>query len=361
MNDNLPDPPVLWTRNVFLDTEEFFRQNFQFRSPPFSRLKDLCGKRKIALIIPEITRDEVKKKMKERIIESLQPILSARKKAYVLKNSRLQEVLDMMAPIKADQVISDMHLQLDEYLLECKAEVIPVSKANASAVFNSYFSLRPPFSEGKKKCEFPDAFAIESCLAWCNEKSQGLYVVSGDSDHQKACDTVQQFRHFAKLAEFLSFYNSAEEHLSKSATARFEQNLTQISEQIMEEITKGNFFTDDLIDAEVESVDVKGVDLNDWYLIDIDDTSATFEVQTSYRIRAEIDYLETDDSYWDKEEGGYLFSSRSCKSFTIRDNLAVIVYIETDDCFQTVSSIVSSVSSHMGTIRLRVDDGDRYE
>lgn len=361
MSDERSISPVLWTKNVYVDTEAFFNQNFEFASAPLARLKELCSAHKLILVMPDITVQEIKKKVRERILRSLQPILSARKKAYVLKGSRLHEVCALLGPIDENKIVSDLCTQVDEYLDECKARIILVSETNPRIVFDKYFSRQPPFSAGKKKAEFLDAFAIESCISWCKENSKRLYVVSQDEDHEKACEQAQDLRHFAKLSELLGFYNSAEEHLSKAATDRFEESRDSVAQHIKEALAKATFYTDDFVDAEVESVDIEEVDLDEWNLIDVDEDSATFEVGLSYILRADINYLESEKSYWDREEGEYLFTSRSNITQTVRDRISVSVYLETDDAFQTINSISSSFFSNMSTISIHIDDGYPYK
>jgi hypothetical protein len=48
------------------------------------------------------------------------------------------------------------------FFQDSEAEEIELPKSALKQVLDLYFARRPPFGEGKKKSEFPDAFVLEA-------------------------------------------------------------------------------------------------------------------------------------------------------------------------------------------------------
>lgn len=72
--------------------------------------------------------------------------------------------------------------QFDEFCKQTKAMHLPAKGLDVAAVLDDYFEQKPPFGEGKKKSEFPDAFTAQLLINWRAGRSRKVIVVSGDRD-----------------------------------------------------------------------------------------------------------------------------------------------------------------------------------
>src|SRR5207249_3278369 len=93
----------------------------------------------------------------------------------------------------AKDIGTAMLSQLKHCWESLRTTTLPVNDVNVSAVFDDYFSVQPPFGTGKKKSEFPDAFAAHALRAWCKANGQIMHVVSGDGDWESVCAAVPEF------------------------------------------------------------------------------------------------------------------------------------------------------------------------
>jgi hypothetical protein len=92
-------------------------------------------------------------------------------------------------------------------MTESKTVVADLKKVDAEEIFRHYFEQEPPFQDGKKKDEFPDAFslaAVESVLNLGEE----CYVVSEDGDLRAFCNSNKRFILVEDIGKLLDIYNS---------------------------------------------------------------------------------------------------------------------------------------------------------
>ncbi len=62
-----------------------------------------------------------------------------------------------------------------------------------------YDSVSPPFREGKKRKEFPDAFAVAILETYARQHDSFIAVVSEDNDFKLACDRFSSLLYFKSL------------------------------------------------------------------------------------------------------------------------------------------------------------------
>ena len=105
----------------------------------------------------------------------------------------------------------------------------------AGPVFAAYFGQKPPFGRGKKKSEFPDAFAVAALGAWCSKESSELYIVSGDADMRGACNENGPLHSMPRLVNFLDALAS---DLQEETTAFVRARIIQFKSEIIKLITK---------------------------------------------------------------------------------------------------------------------------
>lgn len=123
------------------------------------------------------------------------------------------------------------------------------------AVFKKYFSNKPPFSNKKKKNEFPDAFVIEQLEGMKLDK---LYLVACDPDFDswaESQENVVLMKSIKDLSDFLL--------TSSQATKIFKNNVSSIEDKITADLVNRFSSTDEFelisYHSEIEVAAIKDI------------------------------------------------------------------------------------------------------
>ncbi|WP_316234271.1 PIN domain-containing protein [Bradyrhizobium sp. SZCCHNR1098] len=184
----------LETKFVFLDTEAFVREKFDWNSKALSRLVELANSNHIRLLTTTITKAEICNKLREHLTNA-----SSALKKYEILLLQLAPSNPLAATLD-DQAYDRLEELLDDFLSRSRSIEVPLD-IDVNAVFEDYFQQRPPFSN-KKKSEFPDAVVVHALRRWCNSKFCKAYVVSADPDMKACCDDV--LLHSETVSEIIS-------------------------------------------------------------------------------------------------------------------------------------------------------------
>jgi hypothetical protein len=187
------DTDHLETEYIFIDTEAYVREKFDWKSKSFTRIQELTEGRQIRVLTTSITKREVRK----NISETLAHAQSALKKYEVVI-----EQLGISTDNGGNGANERLLKLFDEFMARIKAEEITLTN-NLEKLFDDYFQRVPPFSEAKKS-EFPDAAVIDALRTFAKEKRQKIYVVSNDPDLKNCCAEGSNLIHVSSLNEIIS-------------------------------------------------------------------------------------------------------------------------------------------------------------
>lgn len=294
----------LKTPHVFLDTEVFVSGNFQFNSGRFNRLADLCQDGIISVYLTDITKREIEANISNRIRESTESVDKFKSKARVLRNIPSFKAI---FEFNVEEVTNELLKQFNDFLELIEANIIPTQNVSVELIFEKYFNQQPPFGEGKKKSEFPDAFSVATIEKWCQTNQQYMYVISNDGDISSACSPDSYLLPLAKLDELFEIIIYEDEYISQLAPQLFEEVESNLKNDIIYEFENSGFILTDHYKGEVSSVNVDDVDLLDKSLVNIEEDTLYFEVTTKISFSAEVSYPDPDFTYYDKEEGKYIY------------------------------------------------------
>jgi hypothetical protein len=197
------------THKIFLDTSIFIKENF-FAGNKLKAFLKRSRISEIELITTSIT-----------IKETLANIDKfAREASSVLRKS-LREIDNKSKIFKNISSLSSLFMLKDEFNIEKEIEIlkadfeklieehftiIPIASSITEKVIGDYFNYSPPFKNGKKKSEFPDAFVLNSLEVWCDENNEKMYVVAEDEDIiSYESKHLIPIREYDKLLEQISF------------------------------------------------------------------------------------------------------------------------------------------------------------
>ena len=183
----------------------------------------------------------------------------------------------------------------DDYLNICRAIKIPTKNVDVDIILEQYFKRQLPF-EDKKQNEFKDAIIIESIREYYktvrdSQFTEHIYVASSDKGFRKSFRDDREIVAFDSLNKFLNYVIIHTIYLAEAVNRQIESDKID------------NFIKDNIAD-EIYSVNCNVEDCYDSFdIISIDDIGYKVGYINS------VEYTERDEenSYYDKEDGRYLF------------------------------------------------------
>lgn len=288
-------------RHVFIDTTEIVAANFSFDSDAFLTLTSLCRAQVVQVITTDITTSEITSRVKLVVAEAASALRSASRKARVLRPLKLPEFSGLFEKFDEAAICESVGARIKSFLKATNAIVLPAASGNASRVFEAYFAKKPPFGEGKKKAEFPDAFVGAALLKWCDENDAAVAVVSHDGDVKALCAEHAQLEHVESLAMFVESTLSDENASVAVAHSRFDRHQLDIQARIAATFRDQGFYLDDA-DGDVEGVDVKDLELDEVAVVGVTGERASFVAEAQISFSADVSYGAPDSSYYDSED-----------------------------------------------------------
>lgn len=297
----------LETRTVFVDTSVFVSQNFAFGGLRFTTLKDLCRQGKLRLLLTDVTTREVEARIEERVGDAVRSLKKVRREVNVLKPLEIAGLEAVFSNIDKDAHVEALKERFYEFLDDARCEIVKVDTVGVGSIFDLYFAKKPPFGEGKKKDEFPDAFALAALRTRCERNDERIYVVSEDGDMEKACETPNPFIYKAELSNLFELVLRDEGLATREAHERFAIILAEVREVIK------HAFEEDLYmfvldqDGEAEAVRVKDVSLRDESVVALSNEEVDYALDAEVSFEADIKYLDPDSVFYDGETRTYLY------------------------------------------------------
>lgn len=289
------------TRNIFIDTSIFISQNYNFKSATFGNLCRLAKTNKARVYLTDINIREVRAHIEEDVSKAIQASSTFKKRAKILRNIESTPFKEFFQNIDDVIALESLYGQLDEFLTEVGATILQTSEVSIDAIFDKYFEKKPPFGDGKKKSEFPDAFIIEALEAWCEKKEDRIYVVSEDHDLCSHCNTSGKLIFLSKLAKFISLVEFHDEVLSPSVLSLVVQNRESIKKDISEAFCNEGFWIEDQ-DGDVNDVRVNNIEVEEMLLLKVDQNSAVLQVDVKTNFSADLTYDDLDTASYDSED-----------------------------------------------------------
>jgi hypothetical protein len=390
-NMEIKPPPRL----VTLDTQVFDSYNFNYNSQPFQTLVTLAQQGKIRLLLTSVTLHEIRAHIIEgaelasKAVEQAVNDLNKKrfkpqgdiKRIKISANSNLlydfKKKVQELAP-NFEQINQELLDQLDAFLQKTDFKKIEVDQVSVVEIFENYFSGTPPFGEGKKKYEFPDAFALLALQKEAKDRNKIIYVVSGDSDWQKFCSSSENLFLIGKLDELLE--NIIRETDSDEVEVCYElyrNKEDEIKRYIEDNFSDLDFSIDfsrtSLIEwgSEEIEVTVNSVDIIDSSLVKIDDSdldqpSVVFELEAEVNYDANVSYKSLEYAIYDREDDMYYGGETIDTVFTqsIKLNVEVTLTLSRDKdyslCDADIEDITIDPNNTLGEIVIDTGFEDDY-
>ena len=106
-----------------------------------------------------------------------------------------------------------------------------------------------------------------------------------------------------KLDEFLdaAVKDEAGEVLATHVLKIYAKHLDKVERAIMDAFEDSEFYTSD-VDGDVDSVEVKSIKIDQPFVLEVDEETATLTVEVEIKYVANVSYLNDDEGIWDSED-----------------------------------------------------------
>lgn len=323
------------THFIFLDTSVFIQENF-FAG---NKLKAFLKHEKesdIELVSMDITFRELQSNLAEYFRKAHNELGNALKglnnKAKIFKNlTSLNSVYRIEDEVDFDSELKTLQERL-EIQHNSHFRTIDLNSDSLPKIIDDYFFLNPPFKEGKKKFEFPDAFVLNSLEEWCIANGEKMYVVSNDSDMLSyKSDHLLMIKEYDKLLELISFTYS-EKNISSKIDELIEHNkdtiLMKVESAFAEEFPTNGWDDTYGYEYEVHGIEELVSEIDDYHVLSVYDNLANVELSIPVAYKVHITYEDTSMAIFDKEDDRYYFEEYVDDKIAGDDLLKVIIEIQ---------------------------------
>ncbi len=279
---------------VFLDTSILAGQQYNFTSTALSTFIPIARTHDLKLLLPEPTEREIVRHLRERSQEALKALEDARRKAPFLSAWK-------HFPPKTNPYMTDREVMLiataawQEFLKNFNFIKLDYSSVNLKAVMQWYDSVTPPFREGKKRKEFPDAFAIAIVEAYARKTGDTIAIVSEDTDMKLACDRFSSLLYFKSLPTLTELLLSDSSKLEKIRQS-IEDDLSTLEETIFEAAGELEFHHWDR-DYKVRETKLHDASIGEVHIVAIGSGESTLTFDCLIEVEHLLEWDEWDHDY----------------------------------------------------------------
>ncbi|MEW6518637.1 MAG: PIN domain-containing protein [Thermodesulfobacteriota bacterium] len=299
------------SRNIFIDTQSFVKMGLNFHHPSLQAFCELCKKQSLNHLTTSVVTREVEGKITKAISDALNSLHEFRRKARLLQKIDDEKIKALFSEITEEEVLDKAINVYREFLKESKTKVLSADRVNPEVLLGLYFDRKPPFGDGKKKSEFPDAISLLAILDSLGEEI--AYVISEDSDLEKFCSENEQLINIDTLDKFLDLYNEHESAITNLVKQHIADTTPAIKERILELISKAEAYNEaPWEDSKVEYFSATEVYDIEPYVVWVDEE----ECLVTFDVDVDVEYTVTgpnfNEGFYDREDGRmYVFENTS--------------------------------------------------
>lgn len=284
---------------VFLDTSVLAGQQYNFSSTALSTFIPVARKAGLKFLLPDPTEREVRRQIRSRAQEALDALEVARRRApFLAKWTGFPK--SAHSSIDNWEVTRVATNEWNAFLSQFDIVKLGYEELNVKVVMDWYDRIAAPFREGKKRKEFPDAFAISILESYANKTACFVAVVSEDQDFKLACERFPNLLYFQSLPRLTELLLSAEDGLAKYHAA-IEAKIGDLSDVIREQMDDLSFYHQDR-HFEIRDTNVHHPSVHEINVVAIGDNECTITFEAEFESEHELEWEEYNgpDEYPDR-------------------------------------------------------------
>ncbi len=310
---------------LFIDTQYYYSQGLKFTTAEIDKLKKHFKPKSLRLVLPVVARRELQKKFGERADTATQAIHSTGQEYPVNLLADWPYAAKGKSELRA-KLLAVMEHEWKQFQKHFK--VVPLTdNGNLERVIDWYFERKPPFGEGKKAKEFPDAIMISALDKYCTKRKAKLAVISRDEGFKDASASRPQFVYFESLSTYLE-KSIAEQTIIQRIHKLLEERDGAFRSGIEQHFEGLEFTVGQELKCCVGDVQIIDVEIRKQSIIDLEGTKFTVAIEGFISFRANVRYAGYSGSYLPA------FNYDESRSVRNRVKFSAAVEIKTDAEFK---------------------------
>lgn len=345
---------------VFLDTNIYDGTAYSFRNDFFQTMREYAAQGNLVLLTNTVIDGEVRAHIRANVKKAIDKFNGAVENRFFALFRTLKEYSSILETQDRQKWVDVCLAEYESLLCDCKVEHISVSGVDVDKILSDYFQKKPPFEE-QKPDEFKDAIAVASVVIDIDRTFAALQeetaadstrdditycIVSNDKGFRDAilknCNTayLEEVRVFEDLKNFIDYTLMMDRQaLFLKAFLLSEYGVDEMEETIKQVIENASIDIDVDFGAFAEEKDIIGIDDITYtpYILGIYEEEgkplvAKVLLEARCTVKAWYSYTDEDNSFYDKEEGAYLWKAEIEKEGIYQVEFDVVVALEIGDC-----------------------------
>jgi hypothetical protein len=318
---------------VLIDTNAYEAYGNSFRGPLFEALINLVNAGKIKIFMSDVVKGEIESHLEDGVCRGINSLKKAMGDAHIFKADAgvLSPLLGMVTTEHRElkkQITQHRKDSLNTFIQAASIELLVSDNIDTAKILNDYFEKKPPFGEGKKKDEFPDAFALNKFISHVgDDSSNDLYIISNDDGWRDFSDSHDRLNAFDSIESFVDFVNQQEEELSQV----LHEQIANVEAQLIDEFRRklhsldfqvGEEFIDPEIHFEDDEVDLS---VEDIFLIEAGDDSAEWICQFNLNYTLNVSANDPDAYYKDDDTKEWICMGQNNHELQVSSSVSAII------------------------------------
>lgn len=313
---------------VFIDTSIYKAENFFAPNNRIQSLKWLVENKVISFVSTEITNRELLKHYKEDVTFALNNL---KKKHVVL--ACFDDTRQLLSNGTKKKYLKKCEISVNAFLRQGYTIGYEFC-TDVKSVFEKYFDLKRPFSEGKKKDEFPDAFVLQMLEQYskrlCHKK---IIVLSNDKDMK---EYESEYLEYVDYKEYITKKLAEAKTIERIKTAIKDEKddiLSDIKDKLEEELENGwnyssMFNTEDSPEVEIVACEVNMDE--DFSIISKNGNSYLIELRLQSDCEVKCTYVNLDYATYDREDNIWYGGELETKTLKGNEDFNMIVSYDSE-------------------------------
>ena len=274
---------------VFLDTSILAGQGYNFSSVVLSAFVPVVTAHDIHLLLPDVTEREVKRHLVSLANEALKNLAEVRRKTPFL--AKWAHYPDQRAPSNQWEARRVAFEAWEQFLKQFEVVRLGYESIDLTQIMDWYDRSAPPFGEGKKRKEFPDAFALASLDAYAKQHPDTcIAVVSLDDDLKTACERYPSLLYFKTLPRLTELLLRDDADIEKIHGA-IDQNIDILIEEIDQCVPEFEFYVRD-DQFRIGQSKYAGCTIEAMQIIGIGDDECTLTFEATIEVQHELCWMD---------------------------------------------------------------------
>jgi len=287
---------------IFIDTCIFDAICYNFSAATVKAFCEAVKGKKLQLLLPDPTEREISRHINERVDMAIKTIKRAQKDApFLIKIKNWPLIKEKNTFSLSYSMRVSTHNELKKFHSLFRVKKLGYGTINMAEIMDWYDRKTPPFAEGAKRKEFPDALAIALVRDYSNDANKVVAVISQDNDMEKACGLYSNLFCYKSLSSFTEILQS-----SKNMVLQIRQLLkkdkSKLDAAITEHFPSLSFYIEANYEGDAQDVEVEDVEFIDLSIVGIGDREVSIVFIANVSFTAYVSYENLETAAYDSED-----------------------------------------------------------